>query len=200
MTEAADGLQFDWIYRRELFDASTIERMARHFDNLIRAAVAQPQLDVRQLPMLDADERRPLDGVRAYVLNDVLGRQPIGVTMSCTSPRCRRRRPPTTATSAIRSTTPWARKLYRTRRPGTAARRRATLAFVGRRDGDYRTRARRVRTVTIAAPQASARAAAAPETANEEALHDIWSRLLQQETVDVDLNNAAGGNSLLLCG
>jgi len=56
--QSGDGLVFDWIYRSELFDAGTIERMARHFGNLIENAVAQPALDVWKLPLLDAAERQ----------------------------------------------------------------------------------------------------------------------------------------------
>jgi len=55
--EGDDGLVLDWIYRSELFDAGTIERMAAHFGNLIEDAVAHPALDVWKLPMLDAEER-----------------------------------------------------------------------------------------------------------------------------------------------
>ena len=58
--EAGDGLVFDWLYRSELFDAATIERMARHLVILIESAVAQPELDILKLPMLDAQESRQI--------------------------------------------------------------------------------------------------------------------------------------------
>lgn len=53
VTETSDGLVLDWIYRRELFDASTIEHLARHFDNLLRAAVVEPRTPIGLLSMLD---------------------------------------------------------------------------------------------------------------------------------------------------
>jgi amino acid adenylation domain-containing protein len=202
VTETADGLQLDWIYRRELFDASTIERIARHFDTLIRAAVAQPGLDVRALPMLDAAERRPLDDVRAYLLNDVLEPQPVGVTgelyIAATHGQ------PDAESSDERyvrdpfsdDPSAW---LYRT---GDLVRRLANggLAFVGRRDGEIAPRAALAAPAeTVPQDTAAKRAAAAPETAVEKVLHEIWSRLLQQDAVDIDMNFfAAGGNSLLL--
>ena len=58
--QSEDGLVFDWIYRKELFDASTIERIALHFGNLIESAVAQPALDVWKLPLLDPAERQEI--------------------------------------------------------------------------------------------------------------------------------------------
>ncbi len=58
--QTEDGLVFDWIYRRELFDAGTIERMARHFGKLIENTVAQPALDVWKLPLLNAAEREQI--------------------------------------------------------------------------------------------------------------------------------------------
>ncbi len=56
----ANSVTLDWIYRRELFEASTIERMARHFLNLIENAVGHPDLDLWKLPLLDAAERQQI--------------------------------------------------------------------------------------------------------------------------------------------
>ncbi|WP_313917195.1 non-ribosomal peptide synthetase [Tahibacter sp.] len=203
VTENADGLQLDWIYRRELFDASTIERMARHFDNLVRAAVAQPGRDVRKLPLLDPAERGPLDDVRAYVLNDELEPQPAGVTgeLHIAAMHGHPGAGPSSDDHYVRdpfSTDPAAR-LYRT---GNLVRRLAngSLEFVGRRDGGSAPRATRAEQVeTTSGDTTARRATAAPQTAAEKVLHEIWARLLQQDTVDIDLNFfAAGGNSLLM--
>lgn len=45
-------------YNADLFDASTIEAMAGHFQTLLAAAVANPELNLNQLPMLTAAERQ----------------------------------------------------------------------------------------------------------------------------------------------
>src|SRR5581483_3497259 len=47
-------------YSTEVFEASTIERMSSHFENLLQAIVADPARSVAALPVLDAAERRRL--------------------------------------------------------------------------------------------------------------------------------------------
>ncbi|HEX8335385.1 MAG TPA: amino acid adenylation domain-containing protein, partial [Pyrinomonadaceae bacterium] len=47
-------------YSTDLFDAATAERIARHFENLVEAAVAAPDEEVSRLAMLSGDERRRL--------------------------------------------------------------------------------------------------------------------------------------------
>ncbi|MCR3764008.1 amino acid adenylation domain-containing protein, partial [Pseudomonas aeruginosa] len=47
-------------YATDLFEARTIERMARHWQNLLRAMLENPQASVDSLPMLDAEERGQL--------------------------------------------------------------------------------------------------------------------------------------------
>ncbi|WP_237726732.1 non-ribosomal peptide synthetase [Corallococcus coralloides] len=49
-----------WEYNRDLFDRSTMERMAAHFLRLMEAAVASPGTPVSRLPMLSDAERRVL--------------------------------------------------------------------------------------------------------------------------------------------
>ncbi|RKI12002.1 amino acid adenylation domain-containing protein [Corallococcus sp. AB030] len=49
-----------WEYNRDLFDRSTMERMAAHFLRLIEAAVATPGIPVSRLPMLADAERQVL--------------------------------------------------------------------------------------------------------------------------------------------
>jgi non-ribosomal peptide synthetase component F len=45
-----------WIYSTELFDQSTIQRMVRHFGNLLQSAVLQPDARLSALAMLSAEE------------------------------------------------------------------------------------------------------------------------------------------------
>ncbi|MFI4887804.1 MAG: condensation domain-containing protein, partial [Burkholderiales bacterium] len=47
-------------YARDLFDAATIERMARHFATLLAAVAADPLQSIAWLPLLDATERADL--------------------------------------------------------------------------------------------------------------------------------------------
>jgi amino acid adenylation domain-containing protein len=58
--EAPSGLRMSWEFSTDLFDASTIERMARHFGRLLEAIVADPEQRIGELPLLDAAERRQL--------------------------------------------------------------------------------------------------------------------------------------------
>ncbi|HBP5529160.1 TPA: amino acid adenylation domain-containing protein [Pseudomonas aeruginosa] len=47
-------------YATDLFEARTVERMARHWQNLLRGMLENPQASVDSLPMLDAEERDQL--------------------------------------------------------------------------------------------------------------------------------------------
>ncbi|MDR6232871.1 non-ribosomal peptide synthetase [Pseudomonas oryzihabitans] len=58
--ETDTGLGAALTYATDLFEASTIERLARHWQNLLRGMLADPQASVDSLPMLDADERGQL--------------------------------------------------------------------------------------------------------------------------------------------
>ena len=60
MAGGAAGLSGSIEYNADLFDPSTIARMAGHFRNLLESAVAEPDLPVSKLPMLAPDERRAL--------------------------------------------------------------------------------------------------------------------------------------------
>ncbi len=57
ITETPDGLACAWEYNADLFDASTIERMAGHLQTLFAAAVADPAQPVVTLPLLTEAER-----------------------------------------------------------------------------------------------------------------------------------------------
>jgi len=56
----ASGIIGNWQYNSNLFDASTIARMAEHFQTLLEAVVANPQQKVSSLPLLTIQERHQL--------------------------------------------------------------------------------------------------------------------------------------------
>ncbi|HEX8353468.1 MAG TPA: condensation domain-containing protein, partial [Pyrinomonadaceae bacterium] len=60
VAEAEEGLRASVEYAADLFDAETVGRLAAHFETLLRAAAADPEARVSELPLLDADERRRL--------------------------------------------------------------------------------------------------------------------------------------------
>ncbi|MEM1169664.1 MAG: amino acid adenylation domain-containing protein [Cyanobacteria bacterium P01_H01_bin.35] len=60
MSETESGLVGGWQYNTDLFDSSTIERMANHFENLLSAVVENPAQKVDELPLLSAAERHQL--------------------------------------------------------------------------------------------------------------------------------------------
>jgi amino acid adenylation domain-containing protein len=52
---------FGWIeFNTDIFDRATVDRMRRHYLNLLRSIVADPQLTISSLNLLDAVERREL--------------------------------------------------------------------------------------------------------------------------------------------
>jgi len=58
IVEDADGLQARFEYSRDLFDKTTIERMAGHFGNLIDGIAADPDTTISALPLLSPPEVR----------------------------------------------------------------------------------------------------------------------------------------------
>uniref|UniRef100_A0A173H0U4 L-cysteine--[L-cysteinyl-carrier protein] ligase n=1 Tax=Polyangium spumosum TaxID=889282 RepID=A0A173H0U4_9BACT len=58
--EGSGELTLDLHYSADLFDAGTIDRLARHLELLLEAAVADPGCSVARLPMLTEDERHQL--------------------------------------------------------------------------------------------------------------------------------------------
>nr|WP_256589251.1 non-ribosomal peptide synthetase [Pseudomonas sp. IB20]MCV2228159.1 amino acid adenylation domain-containing protein [Pseudomonas sp. AU10] len=56
--ESAEGLWASLGYATDLFEPATIERMARHWQNLLQAMVADQQQTVAQLKLLDYDEQQ----------------------------------------------------------------------------------------------------------------------------------------------
>ena len=58
--ESAEGLRASWEFSTDLFDAPTIERMARHFERLLEGIVADPEQRIGELPLLTEAERHQL--------------------------------------------------------------------------------------------------------------------------------------------
>ncbi|MEN2383501.1 MAG: amino acid adenylation domain-containing protein [Gloeotrichia echinulata DVL01] len=58
--EAKGVFQVSWQYNTDLFEATTITRMAEHFVTLLEGIVANPQERISQLPMLTEVERQQL--------------------------------------------------------------------------------------------------------------------------------------------
>jgi amino acid adenylation domain-containing protein/non-ribosomal peptide synthase protein (TIGR01720 family) len=56
----AKGLKFNWEYATSLFDASTIERLAKHFEVLLKGIIANPQAKVSELPVITKIESQQL--------------------------------------------------------------------------------------------------------------------------------------------
>jgi non-ribosomal peptide synthetase component F len=53
-----DGIKGSISYATELFDASTVERMAQHFANLLAAVVSQPDVMLSELDIMGQQERQ----------------------------------------------------------------------------------------------------------------------------------------------
>ncbi|HEX8275245.1 MAG TPA: non-ribosomal peptide synthase/polyketide synthase [Longimicrobiaceae bacterium] len=66
LAEEGDGLAGALVFRAELFDAATAERLAAHFAALLEGALAAPDAPLARLPLMDAAERaRVLEAGRA---------------------------------------------------------------------------------------------------------------------------------------
>src|SRR6185295_7759974 len=60
LEEDSAGLSARLDYSTDLFDAATVERLARHFQTLLAAAVTAPERGIAELPLLSAAEVRQL--------------------------------------------------------------------------------------------------------------------------------------------
>lgn len=58
--ESSDGLICHFCYRTDLFEAETIRRSARHFERLLKGALAEPTCPIARLPLLTEVERHQL--------------------------------------------------------------------------------------------------------------------------------------------
>ena len=61
LVESAGALRGHFEYATDLFDATTLERMAAHFIVLLEGIVAEPDAPIGLLPLLTAEERRRFD-------------------------------------------------------------------------------------------------------------------------------------------
>ncbi|AZE54867.1 Non-ribosomal peptide synthetase [Pseudomonas synxantha] len=59
-SESAEGLSATLTYATDLFDAATIERLGRHWQQLLRSLLEDPQQRVADLPMLDSGEQQQI--------------------------------------------------------------------------------------------------------------------------------------------
>jgi amino acid adenylation domain-containing protein/thioester reductase-like protein len=60
MIQVKDGLFTSFEYNTDLFDASTIARMMRHFQTLLESVVNNPDQHISALPILPMDEQRQI--------------------------------------------------------------------------------------------------------------------------------------------
>jgi amino acid adenylation domain-containing protein len=58
--EVPGGLEGVWSYNSDLFDGTTITRIAQHFQTLLQAIVANPKARIAELPMLSPTEHHQL--------------------------------------------------------------------------------------------------------------------------------------------
>ena len=58
--EVSGCLEGIWVYSADLFDATTITRIAQHFQTLLQAIVANPKAPIAELPLLTIAERHQL--------------------------------------------------------------------------------------------------------------------------------------------
>ncbi|MBA3712218.1 MAG: amino acid adenylation domain-containing protein [Pyrinomonadaceae bacterium] len=56
--ETEAGLIGNWVYKTDLFDATTVTRMAGHFETLLESIVAEPDAQLSDLEMLTESEKR----------------------------------------------------------------------------------------------------------------------------------------------
>jgi amino acid adenylation domain-containing protein len=57
LRESGGGLSARFEYNRDLFDEATVARFAQHFEALLRAVTADPDMPISRLPLLGAAER-----------------------------------------------------------------------------------------------------------------------------------------------
>lgn len=65
VVEGEGALEAVWLYNPDLFEATTVARMAEHFRTLLEAVGARPGERVSSLPLLAAAEERRLSGAAA---------------------------------------------------------------------------------------------------------------------------------------
>jgi hypothetical protein len=85
-SEAGDGIRCDWIYSADLFENNRIERMAAHFETMLRNAIASPDSRLSALEMLSAEEKQKQNAETAARkrsgLNKLLSAEPKQVSIA----------------------------------------------------------------------------------------------------------------------
>ena len=61
IVERKEGIRLQMEYRTSLFEKTTIQRMLRHFQALLEAAVAQPDTAIEDLPLFTGTEREEME-------------------------------------------------------------------------------------------------------------------------------------------
>ena len=56
-SENESGMYFHWLYSADLFERATVAKMSGHLENLLRSAIANPDLRLNQLEMLSIEEK-----------------------------------------------------------------------------------------------------------------------------------------------
>ena len=64
ISEDRNGLKYDVVYNTDLFDVSTIERMAAQFDNLVKNIVANPDQKLSDFPWLTGTKQHASESIR----------------------------------------------------------------------------------------------------------------------------------------
>jgi non-ribosomal peptide synthetase component F len=64
MVEKADKLLGYWVYSTDLFDQQRIQRMAGHFERLLRGAIQQPDEPISALEIFSSEEKGELEAGR----------------------------------------------------------------------------------------------------------------------------------------
>src|SRR5207244_2327251 len=60
LTEGRERLFGNFEYNTDLFDASTVERLAKHFEVLLEGICADPQQKISELPLLTQEEKHEI--------------------------------------------------------------------------------------------------------------------------------------------
>ncbi|GAA0989358.1 hypothetical protein GCM10009555_073150 [Acrocarpospora macrocephala] len=90
--ETGEGFVGQFAYNTDLFDQATIARMSRHFTNLLREIVADPDRRLSELALLDSEERTQVLGFAASpaasapvasLLHEVVAGPPGRVAVTC---------------------------------------------------------------------------------------------------------------------
>jgi hypothetical protein len=90
MVEGENGLIGNWLYSSDLFEKSTILRMASHFETLLRNVEAQPQTRLSALEILSESEKQQRDAEQKQRkqsrLNKLMTLEPTAVNLSNVEP------------------------------------------------------------------------------------------------------------------